>query len=71
MKFIRALFQLHDINHCLTNNTWRIKNLEEEAIERDKELKELDHDFNELRDYTKILNGRISKLSHSKKEKEQ
>ena len=28
MKFLRSLLNLHDIGHCLTENTRRIKNIE-------------------------------------------
>ena len=83
MKFIRALLQLHNISHCLTHNTQRIKNLEEDAIERDrkqlrdsldlddltKEVREIDRSLKTLEDYTRILSGRIAKLKGNRDEK--
>jgi len=83
MKFIRALLRLHSISHGLTHNTWRIKNLEEDAIERDrkqlrdsldlddltKEVREIGRNLKTLEDYTRILSGRIAKLKGNRDEK--
>ena len=84
MKILDSLFQLSGyikgLNSCLTENTRRIKELENRvkdinfeitAIEPRIEmgLRYLADEIKELRDYTKILSGRIAKLKGKDNEK--